>query len=393
MLSQEIDRASAKDELARIDGILTSPYLLIGGLAVQQYDTTRVSKDIDLICDFATIQGLLGSLYPSKDWQISDHTNDDYRPSYHISHRHAQQGEIVFGPKVKERGNYEFLDWVELGEEAIPFEHKGSKFPNILVPLPHALAYSKLVSVVGRNASHEEKIRQDLNDLSSLTNHKLFNLAEFWDLIKRHDPSGSLREQFRDRSSRFSDVLKKSCLHDLTTLFFGTKLLSIEQLGILEASVPGLVRVMVVADRIEKPEGSLSRAVEDNFAKNVKYLFLVSGSKAVGERDGYYKLFEAYQKMKNPSQELIDIKALPFEWDDYPIIFYHCTNGGSSAVMAFRGTELKEGITEHYERIPTEFAHTISKTLLADAPKELALSAMPSRGAFDKGANILLDAT
>ena len=47
-----IDRAIAKEELARINGVLKEPHLLIGGLAVQQYHVTRDSKDIDLICSF-----------------------------------------------------------------------------------------------------------------------------------------------------------------------------------------------------------------------------------------------------------------------------------------------------------------------------------------------------
>lgn len=391
MPKHEIDRATAKDELARINNILCSPYLLIGGLAVQQYDKSRISKDIDLICDFATIQGLLESLYPSLEWEISDHTDDDYRPAYHIKHRHSDQSEIVFGPKVKERGNYEFLNWAELGVDAQPFMHKNISLPNILVPLPHALAYSKLVSVVGRQELNEEKIKKDLHDFSSLTNHELFSLAKFWNLLNRHDTLGSLRERFRDRSSRFPDVLKKSCLHSLTNLFSGPKYLSLEQLGILEGSVPNLVRVMVVADRIEKPEGSLGQAVEGNFAKKVEYLFLVSGSTAANEKEGYYKIFEAYQQIKSPGNKLVDIKALPFEWDDYPIIFYQCKGEDNSAVIAFRGSGVKEGITTYYERVPSEYAHTIAKSLLADAPKDVDIKEIPGRNEFDMGNNIQLN--
>jgi hypothetical protein len=39
----------AKTILAKIDQKLTSPHLLIGGLAVQQYYLARGSKDIDLV--------------------------------------------------------------------------------------------------------------------------------------------------------------------------------------------------------------------------------------------------------------------------------------------------------------------------------------------------------
>lgn len=387
---QEIDRAAAKDELVRINNILSVPYLLIGGLAVQQYDKSRISRDIDLICDFATIQNLLGDLYPNMDWEIFDQTDDDYRPAYHIKHRHAERCDIVFGPKVKERGNYEFLDWAELGEGARPLVHKKEPLPNVLVPLPHALAYSKLVSVVGRNEAFEEKIKQDLNDFSSLTNHELFSLAKFWNLLNKHDPSGKLRELFRDKSSRFSEILRKSCLHSLTNLFSGPRYLTLEQLGNLESSVPNLVRVMIVANKIEKPEGPLGQAVEENFAKRVKYLFLVSGSTAEHEKVGYYKIFEAYQEIKSPGEKLVDIKALPFEWDDYPIIFYQCMDEDNPAVIAFRGSDIREGITRYYERVPAEYAHTIAKSLLADAPKNIDQREVPGRDEFATGKNIEL---
>ena len=42
-----IERAVAKKELERIDAVLTRPHLLIGGLAVQQYYSARISQDID----------------------------------------------------------------------------------------------------------------------------------------------------------------------------------------------------------------------------------------------------------------------------------------------------------------------------------------------------------
>lgn len=318
---KKIPRATAKNELVRLNDILTSPYLLIGGLAVQQYDLARISKDIDFICDFATVQSILSTLYPTMDWDITDKTNDDYRPAYHIKHRRSENGDIFFGPKVSERGNYEFLDWEALADGAQPFRHEQQELQNILIPKPHALAYSKVVSFFGRNEGQNDKIKQDLIDFCNLTNHKDFHLAKFWDLLNKHDHNGSLREKFRERSSRYPEIVKQSCLHALTELFSGPKYVTLDQLGSLEGSVPNLVRVMVVADRIEKPEGSLGQAVEDNFAKNVKYLFLISSSTAATEKNKYFKVFEAYQRIQNPREQLLDIKALPFEWDDYPIIF------------------------------------------------------------------------
>ena len=115
---------TAKDELARINGALKSPHLLIGGLAVQQYHTTRVSKDIDLICDFEPVQELLESLYPSKDWNIEDKTGDEYRPSYRITRKYKldEIGEIIFGPKIGERGSYEYLGLGDVGAGSQAFQ-------------------------------------------------------------------------------------------------------------------------------------------------------------------------------------------------------------------------------------------------------------------------------
>lgn len=387
----EIARATAKDELVRLNAVLKSKYLLIGGLAVQQYVVSRKSQDIDLICDFDTIQFVLEQLYPSKDWVTVDHRNDDYRPSYRIKHRHLGNHEIVFGPKISERGNYEFLDWDELADGARGFRHKEGVLENILVPQPHALAYSKVVSFVSRNHNHDEKIRNDLSDFANLTNHDDFSLAKFWNIINKHDKQGSLREKFRERSSRFAEIVKQSCLHPLAELFCGPKYVSLEELGYLEGSVPHLVRVMVVANKIEKPEGALGKAVEDNFAKNVEYLFLISGSTAATEKKRYYRIFQAYQQMQNSDARLPDIKALPFEWDDYPIIFYYYKDQEHPAIVAFRGSDIKKGITKYYERVPAEYAHTIAMSLLADAPKDVDQADIPGRREFASGKNLNLD--
>ena len=262
---------------------------------------------------------------------------------------------------------------------------------NILIPQPHALAYSKVVSFVGRNESSEDKIKQDLIDFSNLTNHDGFNLAKFWNILNKHDQNGSLRDIFRERSSRYQEIVKQSCLHALTELFSGPRYVTLEQLGSLEGSVPNLVRVMVVADKIEKPEGSLSKAVEGNFAKNVEYLFLISASTAASEKKGYFQIFKAYQQIKNPGTRLLDIKALPFEWDDYPIIFYQYRDKNQPATVAFRGSDVKKGITKFYERVPAEYAHTIATSLLADAPKDVDQTEIPGREEFESGKNLNLN--
>src|SRR5439155_709963 len=146
------------------------------------------------------------------------------------------------------------------------------------------------------------------------------------------------------------------CLNELTGLFSGPQYVTVDQLATIEGSVQDLVRVMVVANTIEKPEGSLGRAVEHNFARNVEYLFLISSSKAADEKERYFKIFEAYKQIRNPKSQLLDIKALPFEWDDYPIVFYQYRDPNAVlASVAFRGSELREGITKFYERVPSEY--------------------------------------
>lgn len=165
--------------------------------------------------------------------------------------------------------------------------------------------------------------------------------------------------------------------------------ISVEDLGGIELRLQNLKRVLVVANKIERPEGSLARAVESNFKKGVDYLFLISRSKAATEKTRYYKLFEAYASMSGADNSLLDIKALPFEWDDYPIIFYQTRDTkGILATIAFRGTELREGIAEYYQRVPAEYAHTIATTLLSDAPSDVEASAFSQRGVYENGAAV-----
>jgi len=391
MRKREIECASAKDELVRINEFIDKPLLLIGGLAVQQYELSRNSRDIDLICDFPKILDILRELYPSKEWVIIDKNHNEYRPNYHISHRHEQKAEIIFGPKVSERGGYKLINWDAMERDARPFQHNGKILKNILIPSPHALAYAKLVSFIDRMERSQQKAKQDLIDFCSLTNHVDFNLAEFWNIFKSYDKDSLLAEEFRNKSKEFNAIIQGSCLYDISKFFHGSEYITLEQLGELEGSLPDLVRVMIVADKIEKPEGTLGKAVESNFSKNVEYLFLISSSMAPSEKGKYYKLFEAYHQINNPEANLLDIKALPFEWDNYPIIFYQFKDNEKFAIVAFRGSDLKKGITKLYERIPAEYAHTIAKSLLADAPKDVTQTGTFERGHFEDGENINLD--
>lgn len=160
--------------------------------------------------------------------------------------------------------------------------------------------------------------------------------------------------------------------------------LTVDQLGEIEGTIPNLIRVLVVANTIEKPEGRLGKAVEENFRRGVKYLFLISASTAPHEKERYFRLLRAYEQMHTREGELLDIKALPFDWDDFPIIFYQtCDSQGNLASIAFRGSEVREGLGTYYDRVPTEYAHTIATALLADAPKEIEALQIPTRSEFE----------
>lgn len=216
----QIPRAAAKDELVRLNNFLEKPYIIIGGLAVQQYITSRNSVDIDLVCEFDTVRAILEQLYPTKDWYIRDVHDDDYRPTYEIEHRHKKkQGKIIFGPKVLERGGYANLDWDELAENAKPFFHNSQSLQNILVPPAHALAYSKLISIIGRDQNNIIKISKDFKDFSDLTNCSQFSLSKFWDILRASDETGSIREQFRVRLQNFPHVLDDCCIFSIAEMF------------------------------------------------------------------------------------------------------------------------------------------------------------------------------
>lgn len=129
-----IDRAVAKNELARINAALKKPHLLIGGLAVQCYHPARNSKDIDLVCDFGTAQMLLDTLYPSRDWKVIDKQNDEYRPSFNITHKVDDVGVIIFGPKISERDPYDHIDWTALMVGGSAFPGRIGPLENIIVP-------------------------------------------------------------------------------------------------------------------------------------------------------------------------------------------------------------------------------------------------------------------
>ena len=195
MKKKPIDIAIAKQELSRINDFLPHPHLLIGGLAVQQYNVARSSKDIDLVCEFEVAQQIL-ELYSVTDWTIFDATEDEYRPSYRIQHRIEDRGEIIFGPKIIERSPYNHISWHELVINSKPFKYQTKRFENILVPSAASLAFTKILSFIGRVRNSTNKAKQDLKDFIALSNHKEFSIAEFCDIIRKSGAEDSISNDF-----------------------------------------------------------------------------------------------------------------------------------------------------------------------------------------------------
>ncbi|KYG02370.1 hypothetical protein BE21_55025 [Sorangium cellulosum] len=217
-MNRPIDRAIAKTQLERINEALQEPHLLIGGLAVQQYHTARDSKDIDLVCDFETARSLLDELYPSIDWDVRDEKQSEYRPSFQITHKFQDFGTIIFGPKISERAPYAHIDWNALKQGAEPFQYENRPLKNILVPTPHALAYTKFISFLSRQ-SPPKKIEADLKDFVDLTNGQRFSVSLFYSLLRKTDAHDALMNTFREKCAGHLAVLETSCLYHLAAMF------------------------------------------------------------------------------------------------------------------------------------------------------------------------------
>jgi HAD superfamily phosphoserine phosphatase-like hydrolase len=215
-----IDIAEAKKQLQQISEMLEKPLLLIGGLAVNQYVVTRKSQDIDLICDYETAQHLVEKLYPTVEWSINDMNEDEYRPSFHVRHKHDEKYPIIkIGPKITERGSYRFLDWDALQEGAKPFSFKKTPLQKILVPSMESLCYTKLISFLGRSKDHTEKLRQDLGDIRELTNVDSFQLGVFLNHIAKNNFGEELESSFLNRLHLLDESLDNSNLGKLLKLF------------------------------------------------------------------------------------------------------------------------------------------------------------------------------
>ena len=128
--------------------------------------------------------------------------------------------------------------------------------------------------------------------------------------------------------------------------------ISADELGQIEGGLPGLKAINVVCHYIEDPAGKLANAVVRNLKAGVTYTFLISPSRATDEANGYYQIFQKYAELASPdtpTEQLISIRRLDREWSGFPCIFYTLEIASKSLVIAYRGTQMNEGIADHYE--------------------------------------------
>jgi hypothetical protein len=155
----------------------------------------------------------------------------------------------------------------------------------------------------------------------------------------------------------------------------------VSEIGFVERDLVNLQSVTVVADKVERPTTMLQEAVEHNFRRGVKYLFLVSSDHADQQVDGYYRLFEALAQIvlnkqgvgiKQDVRALVDIQQLPYDWNDFPYIFYEIkVASGHTKTLAFRGDQVHKGIAHHNCRVDPASAHTIARAIFSEAPRSV----------------------
>lgn len=215
-----IASAEAKTQLERINAVLPRPFVLVGGLAVQQYVLHRLTYDIDLICDYETARSVVAQLYPSDEWTVHDANEDEYRPSIHAKHKFDDKIPIVkFGPKILERESYDGLDWNKLHEGAAPFRHKKSTLERILIPSLENLCLTKVIAFLGRTDDKSSKLAQDLADLTDLSNNDEFRLGVFMNLLRKTGVDCSVKDRFFPRVRALGLSFEKSHLHRAGAIF------------------------------------------------------------------------------------------------------------------------------------------------------------------------------
>lgn len=161
-----------------------------------------------------------------------------------------------------------------------------------------------------------------------------------------------------------------------------SKYISVRKLGIIERDLTKLERVIVVANQIDRPTGTLLEAVEDNFSEGVHYLFLVSKSQGAKARRQWFQLFEAIARVVKslkgldiPTEDLVSIRSLEYEWPSEPHIFYQYkrVESGELTTFCYRGNTNGEGISRFYVMITDSSIEAMLRGLLSGAPSEIEI--------------------
>jgi ubiquinone/menaquinone biosynthesis C-methylase UbiE len=220
-MKTEIDINTAKEELGKINALLSTGHLLIGGLAVQQYYKTRTTSDIDLVCENPTARKIIDKLYPSKDYVIDEKNDDEYRPSFIITHKINRNRIVFFGPKITERESYTAVDWEKLLSESHPFHYRNVKYENIRVPTIEALAFTKLLAFVDRAKTNRDKAQNDLIDFIELTNDNAFQINLLTNQIRESRTEKYIRDgMIRATENYDTNLWESSLLMDLKAIIF-----------------------------------------------------------------------------------------------------------------------------------------------------------------------------
>lgn len=184
---------------------------------------------------------------------------------------------------------------------------------------------------------------------------------------------------------------------ELQPLFEG--FINVNQLAKIEGLLEGLEQVIVVAHQIEEPLDGLRTAVAQNLSRGVRYDFLISQSNARSAMAQNYRHFlllaekatTKWQKSIRPS-DLIRIRELSCEWDDYPVIFFKMNTGDGVKTIAFRGRQEKEGIADNYLYLPPSIARMLVRAIMSGAPRSINRSIRPMlNGRFENVQDVILE--
>ena len=215
------DSSNAKQSILKLDGVLTRSHLIIGGIAVSFYHPTRISKDIDIICEHAEISNAIERLFPSNEYSSVDHNQDDLRPSYVIQSRTDNEKIYFIGPKIEERDPYKYINWRFIQRDSVPFSYQGEACRNIVVPNLEKLTFLKLISMLNRLESKPTKGQQDLLDFVNLSNNPQFRINYFYDVLRQTNCVKYVVDRLSTlRGKADLTPLEKSTLFDVVQVLF-----------------------------------------------------------------------------------------------------------------------------------------------------------------------------